>query len=70
MRVPCHCLTVMHERPGCPAGWIQAQCALLFMGLYDDRRPRAASPRRVRLLNPDYDSGDPIAQRFALLEID
>jgi hypothetical protein len=68
----CWCATVEHE-PKCPFGWVVAERGRLYDGLYDSRHGRraaAASPARVRLLNPAYADEDPVGRRFALLEID
>jgi hypothetical protein len=67
----CACVTATHERSGCPGGVVLARRAALYGGLFDGAWQRMpAPPGRVRLLNPDYDEDDPVARRFAQLEVD
>ena len=67
---PCRCASPSHERPLCDGGRVASLRGSFFKGIYD--APSAVLPTRsaVRLLNPAYGGGDPVALRFAQIEID
>lgn len=65
----CGCTGVDHE-PRCVFTWVIAERGRLYDGMYDSRRTPAPRPSRVQLLNPAIADEDPIARRFALLEVD
>lgn len=69
LSMTCGCTDVDHELR-CVFTWVIAERGRLYDGLYDNRRPSLPKSSRVQLLNPSLASEDPIARRFALLEVD